>query len=423
MCELFNRGGITRVLGRPSILELVYIPRVGALEKQNVGAHKGNMGIFLSRDYFEKHSKEPETSNGPAWEEVTGSIFERPNTQDSSNRSFAPNPNISLNAGIVKRPKWVFVTIAATGFCLQAGVLALAGVGVWTLDWNLSQGRNSSLRDYAPAMFIIGTVLMCGGMWSCAFLIGQTTHEIRFRRNCQHSSSEQPRLLWLQPGPQVIGDQSFDPFAYFEDPEKDPLQVWMSSQKQANDKFELYTFFAVLASLIGYIMQFIGLRGMKAWVSLAQLGITVVMSILRGCLRMKRLDKSDNKLADKPDLVAGYELDWLSFQIAQNFLNYKSSFWHVTGQHGKVVEIEPENQDSKTATQSNTLFTQVSKAPHSPVNAKATTLVKSTSEPPTMLQADGIQIDGNALVQIRVRLAQLTGHFSFVNFEDSEYQQ
>jgi hypothetical protein len=124
-----------------------------------------------------------------------------------------------------------------------------------------------------------------------------------------------PRLLWLQPGPQKIGDQSFDPFAYFEDTASNPLRAWTSSRKDLDDKFETYTFFAVLAVLVGYLMQFIGLRGMKAWVSLAQLGIMLIMSVLRGCLRMQRLGRNDNMLLTAPDMVAGYELDWLSLEI------------------------------------------------------------------------------------------------------------
>ncbi|KAF6840554.1 hypothetical protein CMUS01_03913 [Colletotrichum musicola] len=62
-------------------------------------------------------------------------------------------------------------------------------------------------------------------------------------------------------------------------------------------------------------MHFIGLRGMKAWVSLAQLGTTVIMSLLRGLLRMEHLGKNDNKLADRPEMVVGYELDWLAFEL------------------------------------------------------------------------------------------------------------
>lgn len=56
-------------------------------------------------------------------------------------------------------------------------------------------------------------------------------------------------------------------------------------------------------------MQFIGLRGTSAWVSLAQLGATFIMSILRGSLRMERLGRNANELGDMPDMVVGHKLD------------------------------------------------------------------------------------------------------------------
>jgi hypothetical protein len=43
----------------------------------------------------------------------------------------------------------------------------------------------------------------------------------------------------------------------------------MSLKKDFDKRFEAYTFFAICAVLFGYIMQFIGLRGIKAWVALA----------------------------------------------------------------------------------------------------------------------------------------------------------
>jgi hypothetical protein len=74
---------------------------------------------------------------------------------------------------------------------------------------------------------------------------------------------------------------------------------------------------------------------MPAWVSLAQFGNTVVMSILRGFLRMQRLNRNDNKLAEMPDMVAGRELDWLAFELvhaeAQDY-SIGTRFWHITGQ-------------------------------------------------------------------------------------------
>ncbi|KAK4251296.1 hypothetical protein C7999DRAFT_28026 [Corynascus novoguineensis] len=334
VCELFTRGGITRVLGRPSILELVYDPRI-----------RDKAGLFLFRHYLEtrvsleKHASSETLglSTTTDWKEVQKRQWSW-RRGDHNTYRFAPYPNLSLNVGIVKRSKWVFVVVAVVGFILQAGVLVLASTGVWILGWNLNQGDTAS-GHYAPIMYIVGTVLMCGGMWSCAALIGQTTHERYYERidhptrqtthkryNQRIDQSQPPatRLLWLQPGPQVIGDQSFDPFAYIEK-KSDPLRIWTSSIKNFETQFEVYTFFAVLAVLIGYIMQFIGLRGMEAWVSLAQLGITIIMSILRGSLRMQRLSRKSNSLADNPDTVAGHELDWLSF----SFLAWTPTLTHV----------------------------------------------------------------------------------------------
>ncbi|RYO80668.1 hypothetical protein DL762_007533 [Monosporascus cannonballus] len=156
VCELFNRGGITRVLGRPKILELVYLPRNGSLR------------VF--QDYLAKPNTE--TPDHSWWQR----------DQHVKDLSFAPNPNLSLNVGIVKQPDWVFYTTATIGFVLQTGVLVLAGTGVWILHWSLNGTESLASRDYAPVMFIVGTVMMCGGMWSCAALIGQTTQELRFKR-------------------------------------------------------------------------------------------------------------------------------------------------------------------------------------------------------------------------------------------------
>jgi len=308
VCELFNRGGITRVLGKPEILELIYLPQ--------------NRSLDLLQEYLNKSETAAEKGVCSWWQREGGSSSTKAK-KDSHGKGpfFAPNPNLSLNVGIVKPQNWVLYAIATTGLILQAGVLALAGTGVWILGWNLNGVLESSAsRDYAPIMFITGTILMCNGMWSCASLIGQTTHEVRFRRVKPLDPAipaNPPRLLWLQPGPQKIGDQSFDPFAYFEDTASNPLHTWTSSRKDLDERFETYTFFAVLAVLIEYLMQFIGLRGMKAWVSLAQLGITLMMSILRGCLRMQRLGRNDNMLLTTPDMVAGTNLTGFPLRLSE----------------------------------------------------------------------------------------------------------
>jgi hypothetical protein len=189
VCELFTWGGIQRVLGRPSILELVYFPRHG--NRANTFGHtsRANPDLLLSKEYFSFVARIIDS----AWKELGGS--RRPDINHAA--LLAPNPNLSLNIGIRRPPVWIVWAVAILGIVLQCGVLASAGVGVWILGWNLTEGGGSAARDYAPIMFIVGTVLLCVGMWGCAFLIGQTTQEIRFQRKNDSTRSHQPRLLWI----------------------------------------------------------------------------------------------------------------------------------------------------------------------------------------------------------------------------------
>ncbi|KAK7755508.1 hypothetical protein SLS62_002440 [Diatrype stigma] len=265
VCEMFNKGGITRVLGRPTILELIHDPRSQERE-----------GLSLFRSYLN-------AANSSEWRRMAPTTKQSP---DSQTEILAPTPNLSLNVGIIQRKRWVFFAVAATGLLLQSFTIALAGVGVWVFNWSLTDGAGGAARDYAPTMFILGTILL---------------------------SAE---LMWLQPGPQVIGDQSFDPFAFFERGDKN-LKIWTSSTKDLSKRYEFHTWITISAVLVGYIMQFIGLRGMVAWISITQLGVTAIMSLLRGMLRAQRLNKNDNELGGMPDLVARRELDWLAFQLVK----------------------------------------------------------------------------------------------------------
>ncbi|CEJ93255.1 hypothetical protein VHEMI08860 [[Torrubiella] hemipterigena] len=359
VCELFNRGGITRVLGRPSILELVYVPT----DKQQ----PNTFGLFSFRDWVES------AAGNIWWKKVEPKTKRHNKPVSGSDSDFVTNlsshpPNISLNVGIIKRSKWFFIAVAVTGFILQAGLIVLAGVGAWKLGWTKTQEGSPSSKNYAPIMYIIGTVLMSIGMWGCATVIGQTTDEVKYMRRPNDPKTRGTRLFWLQPGPQFIGDQCFDPFAYT-DKREEPLAVWTSSTKNFNANFGVLSTLAVAATFFGYIMQFIGLRGMTAWLSLAQLAATIVMSMLRGALRAQRLGHDANRLTENPrapDAVAGHELDWMAFKIlkpppkeektptlgktrlyiAGKYEQAKRPavttkiLWHITGQYEKALEVD-----------------------------------------------------------------------------------
>ncbi|RYP83495.1 hypothetical protein DL770_005385 [Monosporascus sp. CRB-9-2] len=357
VCELFNKGGVTRVLGRPKILEVIQVDGgSGALDQSNDdnehdsdcdsdsdiagdSSSRVDMGIFLFRDHLQRLPKDGE------WEELEprglrifssakqGSLEEANSNpslalENSAKNPFAANPNLSLNVGIVKLPDSVFYLVAVLGLVLQAGVLAMAGLVSWKYGWTKDDDTGSAnstqatttttvISDNPSALvFICGSVFMCLGMFLCAALIGQSTREYTYQRKQGQGQASVPttRLFWLQPGEQVIGDQTFDAFAYSEDGRKH-LKQYISSKKDLSKRAELYTWVTIIVTLGGYVAQFIGLRGMNAYVSIAQLGATLLMSFLRGCLRMQRLTRGDNKLANIPDKILRHELDWLAFEI------------------------------------------------------------------------------------------------------------
>ncbi|KAK3387811.1 hypothetical protein B0H63DRAFT_559261 [Podospora didyma] len=282
VCELFNKGGITRVLGRPNVIELVHIPQhtQTRTSASSPTSKDTTAGLFIFQNYLEKHT-DPDNSG---WTKNRGSLlFRGSSSSRNSSRSagtsssFAPKPNLSLNAG----------------------VLLFAGISVWLLGWSTSDEgpQSASTQDYAPSMFIVGSITMCAGLYGC---VGKTTQEVEYKRN--RDLAQRSHLLWLQPGPQLT-----------------------SSKKSFDERFEVYTFFAISATLVGYVMQFIGLRGMKAWISLAQLAITVVMSVLH----------------------VGHELDWLAFEIVLQKAE-KDSVWYITGQGNKPQSQEHADSDSSS---------------------------------------------------------------------------
>ncbi|KAJ5197895.1 uncharacterized protein N7498_007012 [Penicillium cinerascens] len=298
VCELYNKGGIARVFGRPKILEIIHDP--------DHGFHDEKAGIYTFQEYVQRKGKN-------AW------YRKKPNKGQKDAESApkeeppqtAAAPNLSLNIGIKKLSDTAFWAIALAGLVLQGGVLVFAGVVTYYLKWEKDGGRPES---YACPLVMIGTLLVCSGMFYCAFLIGQSTDEEVWERNDHDISS----MYWVQPGGQIVGDQTFDAFSYTdsEDP-KIRLQQYTTSRKNVSVDSKLEVWIAVGITISGFVLQFIGLRGIHSTVSVAQLGVVMVMSMARAALRMRRVEPDANSFAKFPDEVLGHELDWLALRIGQ----------------------------------------------------------------------------------------------------------
>lgn len=317
VCELYNNGGIARVFGRPKILEVVYDPSKSTDE---------TAGIYPCREFVRKRPDEwtrhdASAADAPVADEsvldlsvANESVLDVPVADESVANIFAPN--LSLNIGIKRQSTVVSWAVAVSGTILQTGVLAFAIVVTYCLQW---QKDGKSPDSYACPMAIVGTLVEWGGMFLCAYLVGQTSRKQVFHRNQQalNKQSTSSSIYWVQPGGQVLGDQVFDPFCYSDHDQ--PLLQYVSSWKKPSrsSDSELVLWAAVSTTIIGFVIQFVGLRGIHSAVSVAQLGAMMVMSVARSALRMQRLKPNDNFLRRCPDEVVGHELDWLAMHIGR----------------------------------------------------------------------------------------------------------
>lgn len=169
--------------------------------------------------------------------------------------------------------------------------------------------------SYAFPCYITGTSLLFIGMLYSAFMIDRSSEEYRFKPRFPST------VYWLQPGNQNVGDQVFHSFLAEKDlpglSAKREMVYIKSTRVRKYDGRHPEIYLSVMSTISGFIIQFIGLRGLHASVILAQLGSTLAMSIIRTCLRAERLAPDENMMRDVRDVVSDkkQELDCLACHI------------------------------------------------------------------------------------------------------------
>ncbi|RMJ22703.1 ankyrin repeat-containing protein [Aspergillus sp. HF37] len=295
--ELFNEGGISRVFGRPRVLE------VFAWEKEGDGKET-SFAIGNLRDAI---------SDG-AWCPRDDAAF------DERGSTALDIPNLSLNKGIKRRdPVWSYCA-AVLGCLLQAAVLAYSALTVFGQPGNFKK-KDTPVPAYAFPFFVVGTVLLSTGMFFCAFIIKRSSREYYF------SPTRPSKVFWLQPGRQSVGDQVIGAFmGVSEGPNSQPtrdltyvksLRSPKEDGKEGGNGKQVHLLMTVLLTMLGFLIQFVGLRGLHASVIVAQIGATLLMSVVRACLRTKRIDNKENQLREKRDLTSHnqQELDYFAFHL------------------------------------------------------------------------------------------------------------
>ncbi|KAL4948624.1 hypothetical protein BDW69DRAFT_176101 [Aspergillus filifer] len=347
--ELFNDGGISRVIGRPRILEVVVWEENGTYKLDTLrGALKAN-----------------------AW---TTNDMELQSEKGMSGMPELDIPNLSLNKGIKRRGIGWFWAAAAIGVLLQGGTVVYAAMTVFT-PILIFGNDNDTADDYALPLYVFGSTSLSLGMFLCAFLIERSSRESYIY------SAIPSKLYWLQPGRQIIGDQDFGAFlAVDEGPE---IRYIKSVRRPQTRGKRPLLIFSICVTMLGFVAQFVGLRGLHPSVIIAGVASTLIMAVVRTLLRTKRIGSDANHFQQEDRETFSHnqqELDCFVFHLE------------------KVKS-----------------FQLMSSPVHQSVRSRSGSCSTGNSSPST--RPNGL---GSRFIQTRTRLAELTscGRHPSMNWDD-----
>ena len=282
-------------------------------------------------------------------------------------------PNLSLNLHYNNSRKGLHFA-AFAGFLIQAGILVFFGIMVYHPSAKgafLKEGKAVSAHAF-PLVFS-GTVLLVLGVLLCAHVVESSTQEEYYTTN----NNAEIGIYWLQQEQKVNDQvfESFAVFPSQKSktvimsrrlPDDDRLQlkssistmkdlinsghrlqlktsiskmedlinsclepVWKLLHRgkpvprfslQGATKYDgdiqlltIETVVGALVALIGFIVQFIGLRAMNSYASLAQLCAIGVMTIWRAWLR-----RGFARSFEVRKLLPGFELEWLAWTLVDD---------------------------------------------------------------------------------------------------------
>ncbi|VUC22150.1 unnamed protein product [Clonostachys rosea] len=262
-------------------------------------------------------------------------------------------PNISLNCHKGSR-RWELWLCATIGSILQLGVIVYCGFATYYRTLRFPKD-GKQIAGYSYPCTAIGTLLLVTGVMLCSHVVESKTLEKRY----VPLNGMKATMVWLQQE-KTVNDQSFDSYAVYFTKGDDPI---ITSERSPNEKStsetlggdkttsqrlpdekttsgtlpdkqstsdgislttitsEIETIICTIVTICGFIIQFVGLRGMHWSASVTQLGIVLIMVAVKAWVR--------RGLASPPfctKLLPGYELEWLSRILGDaNTVNSMSS--------------------------------------------------------------------------------------------------
>ncbi|KAK5651448.1 hypothetical protein OQA88_12455 [Cercophora sp. LCS_1] len=309
VCELWNGGEVVRVMGAGPIREFILLlPEQGGKSEPEEPIIAQNVRVMEMKD---RRNKDLQDDAPSIRERIRGRLIRSDRGDEESDGSpvilrntighepnLVPAPNLTLNVqNQVGRGE--LYAVAALGIILQLGVVVFSGFTTYRLT--LAEDENP-IDGYALPCTAIGTLLLVAGILACAYVVETSTTESRYRP----AAGKTARIVWLQRSG-TVNDQAFEPFAIF--PES--AQPLITTSRRAREPKYVAATIGTIVSISGFATQFVGLRSMHWSAPAAQLGATIVMTVLRTLVR-RNLAKP---LRSHP-LLPGHEMDWLAMTLA-----------------------------------------------------------------------------------------------------------
>ncbi|KAG5660338.1 hypothetical protein KAF25_002944 [Fusarium avenaceum] len=343
VCELWNGQEVVRCMGSAPVIEFIcLLPKdqksYAKMEIETIdlkeALRRGDLTTFDKsfRQNFIR-TLHPNSKGQDPEPGLPSSDPPKPNIVIVRNTN-AEAPNISLNShNQFNRGELRVVAIIAT--ILQFGVLIFCGLATYYPSLKF-QKEDTAIQSYAFPCTATGTLTLVVGLLICSHVVESSTTEERYKPG----PGRRARMVWLQKT-QTVSDQHFGSYAIFaaDDRElittshramkgKDAKGASDGSHEGGNcaktlsadsqdkkrealvklvDQFGIKAVIGTAISLYGFIVQFIGLRGMHWSASIAQLLAVLIMMALRALVR--------RGLAKPPEcikLTSGFELDWFA---------------------------------------------------------------------------------------------------------------
>ncbi|KHN95247.1 ankyrin repeat protein [Metarhizium album ARSEF 1941] len=320
VCELWNGQGIVRCIGSPSTTEFICLRPADAKEAEDCAQQVPD--IIELKEALEKRylCEVVPDSWADFWDNIRRRIGLKKAAQPLINSEVeegtpsrasaaipvsritivrsqhAAAPNISLNShNHFKRGE--LRAVAVLGTLLQLGVLAYSGLATYHPRLTFPKGDNA-VAGYAFPCTAGGTIVLIAGLLLCAHVVESSTEEKMY----QPAKETAARLIWLQQT-ESVGEQWFQSFAL----STGDNQAFITTSRRADKQSHAIkkTVAGTAVSSCGFVVQFIGLRGMHWSASIAQLGAVLAMAAVRAWVR-RGLVRS----IDWIRLAPGYELEW-----------------------------------------------------------------------------------------------------------------